>query len=68
MLEERHQNLNAKLIRKSTEVDYLLFSMRNKVIVEEFMNQSNAFYDVFVTVDKEYKRLEQLNEEDVECF
>ena len=68
MLEERHQNLNAKLIRTSTEVDYLLFSMRNKVTVEEFMNQSNDFYDVFVTADKEYKRLEQLNEEDDECF
>lgn len=68
MLEERQQKLNPKLIRKSTEVDYLLFSIRNKVTVEECMNQSNDFYDVFVTADKEYKRLEHLNEEDDECF
>lgn len=29
---------NAKLIRKSTEVENLLFSARNKVAVEECMN------------------------------
>ena len=68
LLEERRQKLNAKLIRKSTETEDLLFSMKNKVAVAECMNQFNDVLDVFVTADKEYKRLKQMNEEDDEWF
>ena len=66
--EERRQKLNAKLIRKSTETEDLLFSMKNKVAVAECMNQFNDVLDAFVTADKEYKRLKQMDEEDDEWF
>ena len=68
LLEERHQKLNAKLIRRSTETEDLLFFMKNQVAVEECMNQFNDVLDVFVTASKEYKRLKQMNEEDDEWF
>ena len=42
--------------------------MKNKVAVEECMNQFNDVLDVFVTADKEYKRLKIKNEGDDECF
>ena len=42
--------------------------MRNKVAVEECMNQFNDVLDVFVKPDKEYKMLKQVNEEDDEWF
>ena len=68
LLEEKCQKLNAKLIRKSTETVDLLFSMKNKAAGEECMNQFNDVLDAFVTADKEYKRLKQMNEEDDEWF
>ena len=68
LLEERCQKLNAKLIRRSTETEDLLFFMKNQVAVEEYTNQFNDVLDVFVTVSKEYKRLKQMNEEDDEWF
>ena len=68
LLEGRCQKLNAKLIKKSTEIEYRLFSMRNKVAVEECMHHFSYFLDGFVTIDKDYKRLKQVNEEDDECF
>lgn len=46
--------LNAKLIRKSTENEDLLFSMRDKI--EEWINQFNKVADLFVAADKEYKK------------
>ena len=42
--------------------------MKNKVAVEECMNQFNDVLDVFVTADKEYKRLKIKNEGVDECF
>ena len=68
LLEERRQKLNTKLIRKSTEIEDLLLSMRNKVAVEAYMNQFNDVLDIFVKPDKEYKMLKQMNEEDDEWF
>ena len=64
LLEERCQKLNAKLIRKSTEIEDLLFSMRNKVAVEDCMNQFDDVLDLFATADKKYKGLKQMNEGD----
>ena len=46
--------LNAKLIRKSTENEDLLFSMRDKI--EEWINQFNKVADLLVAADKEYKK------------
>lgn len=46
--------LNAKVIRKSTENEDLLFSMRDKI--EEWINQFNKVADLFVAADKEYKK------------
>lgn len=60
--------LNAKLIRKSTENEDLLFSMRDKITVEEWINQFNKVVDLFVAADKEYKKRKQVNERDDEWF
>lgn len=60
--------LNAKLIRKSTENEDLLFSMREKITVEEWINQFHKVVDLFVAADKEYKKRKQVNEEDDEWF
>ena len=48
--------LNEKLIRKSTENEDLLFSTRDKITVEEWINQFNKVVDLFVAADKEYKK------------
>ena len=48
--------LNAKLIRKSTENEDLLFSIRDKITVEEWINQFSKVVDLFVAADKEYKK------------
>lgn len=66
----RHQIslLNAKLIRKSTENEDLLFSMRDKITVEEWINQFNKVVDLFVAADKEHKKRKQVNEGDNEWF
>lgn len=58
--------LNAKLIRKSTENEDLLFSMRDKI--EEWINQFNKVVDLFVAADKEHKKRKQVNEGDDEWF
>ena len=60
--------LNEKLIRKSTENEDLLFSMRDKITVEEWINQFNKVVDLFVAADKEYKKGKQVNEGDDESF
>ena len=52
LLKERRQKLNAKLIRRSTETEDLLFFMKNQVAVEECTNQFNDVLDVFVTASK----------------
>lgn len=48
--------LNAKLIKKSTENEDLLFSMRDKITVEEWINQFKKVVDLFIAADKEYKK------------
>ena len=64
LLEERYQKLNAKWIRKSTEIKDLLLYERKKVAVEECINQFIDVFDVFAAADKEYKKLKQMNVED----
>ena len=62
--EERWQKLNAKLVRKSTEIEDLLLSMKNKAPVEECMNQFSDVLDALVAVGIEYKRLKLVDEDD----
>lgn len=52
LLEENRLRLNKKLIRKSTEIDDLLSSVRNKE-VEKCLDQFNDVICMFIAVDKE---------------
>lgn len=52
LLEENRLRLNKKLIRKSTEIDDLLSSVRNKE-VEKSLDQFNDVICMFIAVDKE---------------
>lgn len=52
LLEENRLRLNKKLIRKSTEIDDLLSSVRNKE-VEKCLDQFNDVICKFIAVDKE---------------
>ena len=52
LLEENRLRLNKKLIRKSTEIDDLLSSVRNKE-VQKCLDQFNDVICMFIAVDKE---------------
>ena len=56
-LKERREKINARLQRKSSAIEDLLFSIRNLVAVEEKLAQFNDLFKMLLGVHEEYNAL-----------
>ena len=56
-LEERRRKLQSRLLRKSSEVDELLYSVRNNEAVREQMLQIDGVFKMFIEVHRKYNFL-----------
>ena len=56
-LKKRREEINRRIIRKCSIIEYLFFSNKNRVAVEEELAQFNDLFKVLLCIHKEYSQV-----------
>ena len=58
-LENKHAKLVSRLLRKSSEIDDLMFLYQNSITVKEELDQSNDIFKMLVDIHEEFKQIDK---------
>ena len=66
LLEKRKSKLVSRVIRKSSEIDELMYSFQNGIAVKEELQQLNDMFKVLVEIHEELESIDELWFEDID--
>ena len=64
-LENKHARLISRLLRKSSEIDDLMYSYQNSITVKEELAQLNDMFKMLVDIHEEFKQIDKEYTDDI---